>query len=328
MSEKQHKPSEWLKIRQENKGKSNTETKLLLKQQEIAEAKPFIENIMKWLSEPKELKAYLSYFPNDKNIDKAISLIKVEEPYKSILAENQNKDSVIILSKYQVSALSQSVREIQEQENQSQKIESSEINKYNFSKMKKHLSELFSYESQLEYLVNIKADYLQERINMPRLDHLPEFNELCDAEITRIKELINIAELSGIPRNLSQLEEKIRQTSSVNLQADTKEVSAKQNDFNLAHKVHTLLYLLKNSGVNINEQGMQAEIARFIQVITNQNYKNIYDLVRSHGFDEKKSKETHKKELRKVRDKFVSLKSNLQRNVQNDLERLERRNNE
>ncbi len=93
-----------------------------------------------------------------------------------------------------------------------------QIDYFNFKRVKKHLSELFSYENQLEYLVNIKAEYIQNTSNLPQLvKGMREFDELCDAEITRIKELINITELSGIPRNLEQVAEKFQRRASENI---------------------------------------------------------------------------------------------------------------
>lgn len=101
MSNEQPKPSEWLKIREKNREESEKKTKALLKEQKLIESKPYIETIMKWFYEPEELKAYLGYFPNDKNIAKAINLMETEEPYKSILANKKYKKSYSVLWLYQ-----------------------------------------------------------------------------------------------------------------------------------------------------------------------------------------------------------------------------------
>ena len=72
---------------------------------------------------------------------------------------------------------------------------------FDFERVKEHISDYFSYEEKLEYLVNIKAEYTQKTPNLPQLvKGQREFDELCEAEISRIKELIYIAELHGIPR--------------------------------------------------------------------------------------------------------------------------------
>lgn len=118
------------------------------------------------------------------------------------------------------------------------------------------------------------------------------------------------------PIFIQQIENEIKTET-----AEIEESDSLKYKFNLAHKVHAILYLLKASGVNTDAQGLQSEIARFIHAITNQNYKNIYDLVRAGGFDSEKTPGKHKEELRKVRDKFLKLRSNAEKAIQNDLER-------
>lgn len=71
-----------------------------------------------------------------------------------------------------------------------EEIENSEMDKYDFKRVKKHLSNLETVEEKLICLINLRADYLQQKENIPRGDwYKPEFNELCDAEINKLKEL-------------------------------------------------------------------------------------------------------------------------------------------
>lgn len=123
-----------------------------------------------------------------------------------------------------------------------------------------------------------------------------------------------------------QLEIKIEETNLDELKAEIEDASARQYKFILSQKVQAILYLLENAGVNVNEMGKQAEVARFIKAITNQSYANIYNLVCNRGDDPEVSLKTRKKRLRTVKDKFHNLKSNLVNTIQNELERLERRN--
>ena len=121
-SEKQPKPSEWFEIRRKNKEENDKKTELLLKEQKLIDAMPYIETIIKYLDEPKELEAYLSYFPNNDKISDAISIIRTEEPYKFILAEIESNTFMILL-KYQVNILENFAQSIEEQENRNQQNE-------------------------------------------------------------------------------------------------------------------------------------------------------------------------------------------------------------
>jgi len=123
-----------------------------------------------------------------------------------------------------------------------------------------------------------------------------------------------------------QLEIKPEETNLDESKAEIEDASAREYKFYLSQKVQAILYLLENAGVNVNEIGKQAEVARFIKAITNQSYTNIYNLVCNRGDDPKTDIETRKKRLRTVKDKFYNLKSNLVNTIQNELERLERRN--
>jgi hypothetical protein len=82
---------------------------------------------------------------------------------------------------------------------------------FDFERVKKYISEL-NYEEKLSYLVTIKAEYMSMGLKeMERAN--PSFDALCDIEIQKNKELIEIADIAfkqdGLPRNLRQFNEKI-----------------------------------------------------------------------------------------------------------------------
>lgn len=204
---------------------------------------------------------------------------------------------------------------------------------FDFDLVKEHLKTL-GYSEQILYLIEARAEYEQNKSLMPSLGIT--FDELCESEIKKVKSLQELQDFNN-KAHMNELEQSrmlfnipnlLKKTSNIpeSIEKQYDDDDKLQYDFNSAHKVQAILYLLQGTGVNIHAQGSQAEIARFIRAIIEQNYKNIYDLVRNSGESENKKKETYKKELRKVRDKFLRLKSNAERAIQNDLERLERKN--
>ena len=163
-------------------------------------------------------------------------------------------------------------------EAKSKENEDDEMNNFDFERVKTHISKMFSYESQLEYLVNKRADYLQKRLNLPRFDaHLPEFNELCDAEIIRIKELINICELKGIPRNLAQINNKF-ETPQNESSISNYTTSENKDSQSLRRKV-IFLMLLTFQRLDLPEDIIKERIVEVFHGIIGGSRKNLSDLL-------------------------------------------------
>jgi hypothetical protein len=124
MSELEPPPSEWPELRRKDKEKKDKEAERLLNEVRLADAEPEIKSIMKYFYEPKELQAYLGYFPDNNKIQEAICLMNIEEPYKSILADKQNQNSVLILKKYRLDMLMNFAKKTEEQDKAKQENES------------------------------------------------------------------------------------------------------------------------------------------------------------------------------------------------------------
>ena len=127
MSEKGPKPSEWAELRRKNQEARAKEIELQQREAAKVEAMPVITEIMKWFGDPPELKAYLSYFPNNEEIDKAINLMFAEEPYKTLLAAKENRDAWMILNKYRLDSLESFVQSLEEQEKREQEKETKKV---------------------------------------------------------------------------------------------------------------------------------------------------------------------------------------------------------
>lgn len=170
---------------------------------------------------------------------------------------------------------------------------------FDFERVKAHISNFFSYEKQLEYLIHIKAEYIQKAPNVPEVVGKRRFNELCDAEITKIKELISMFEFDGVPRTWSQVEsmpgtqlspsnptlakaeEEIKELKNeIEVLKSEKNKSKSKDDLglNTTQQVLAVRYFLKYLRITDVDKSV---IARLVAVLRKgNNYKEIYDKVR------------------------------------------------
>jgi hypothetical protein len=80
---------------------------------------------------------------------------------------------------------------------------------FDFTRVKKRSGSFFHQDS-LIYLVNMKADFVQEKLTNPDIKHSPNFNELLDSEITRIKMLMDIEKLDEELELIKEEKSKLR----------------------------------------------------------------------------------------------------------------------
>lgn len=73
-----------------------------------------------------------------------------------------------------------------------QKDDADQPDYFDFTRIQNRISEAFFYQEMLRYLVNIRAEFIQKKLNDPNIKHSANFNELIDSEITRVKMLMDI----------------------------------------------------------------------------------------------------------------------------------------
>lgn len=120
--------------------------------------------------------------------------------------------------------------------------------RYNFDEVKKHIETLQSDKEKITYLIDIKAEYNQNR-NIFHFSPEVPFGRKCDLEIERIKELANIADNK---KNVIQKSDLAKYSNS--------------------QIVLIFFYFFKFTGIEPRVTTDIAPIAKFLHLITSKNF--------------------------------------------------------